>query len=54
MNENFSQSFRLAGSLAGALFVLAGVQTRAADKGDAFPNLQCISFAVSSWFPSTK
>ena len=38
MNEKLSQSFRLAGSLAGALFVLAGVQTRAADKGDAFPN----------------
>lgn len=40
MNANLSQFFRHTGTFAGAMLVLAGVQTRAADKAnaDAFPN----------------
>lgn len=40
MNANLSQFFRRTGTVAGAMFILAGVQARAADKAnaDAFPN----------------
>ncbi len=42
MNANLSQFLRLTGTAAGALFVLASVQTRAADaaNADAFPNFE--------------